>query len=471
MRGVRRSARRESSRKEVCEFEQFTISGEVSHLTRARSQPCHRTRGAVHIGRRKPLSTFELLSARESGRTGGAGFSLADRAYVGRKHIPAKGPWGVDDMDSEAYVSQFSVDGSLLVAGFRGSRIRIYDAEKGWKVRKDISCRSLRWTVSDIALSPDQRFLAYSTLSPIVHIVNVQSAGKESHANITEIHEGLDLAADNYEIDFGIFSVKFSKDGREIVVGNNERSIYVYDLRENKVSVRIKAHKADVNAVTFADESGNILYSGSDDSFCKVWDRRCLSGEKPAGVLTGHLDGVTFIDSRGDGRYFISNCKDQTIKLWDIRKMSSAARSRPLRIVDWDYRWMSFPSEAHHFRHPDDQSLATYRGHSVLRTLIRCYFSPAHSTGQRYIYTGSSDKSVYIYDAITGETVEKLSWHGSIIRDCTWHPYYPTLVTSSWDGYLARWEASGDDDDPSMLAAEEQRPSPYLTAYGDSFLL
>lgn len=39
----------------------------------------------------------------------------------------------------------------------------------------------------------------------------------------------------------------------------------------------------------------------------------------------GHLEGITFIDSRGDGRYFISNGKDQTIKLWDIRKMSSSA--------------------------------------------------------------------------------------------------------------------------------------------------
>ncbi|XP_062180333.1 LEC14B homolog [Phragmites australis] len=473
MRGLRRSARGESSRKVGREFEPFTISGRVSHLTKTRSEPCHRTRGAASAARRRPFSTFELLSARESGRSGCAGFSSADRAYVGSKHIPAKGPWSVDDMDSEAYVSQFSADGSLLIAGFRGSRIRIYDAEKGWKVRKDISCRSLRWTVSDIALSPDQRFLAYSSLSPIVHIVNVQSAGKESHANITEIHEGLDFFADEHDddlVDFGIFSVKFSKDGREIVVGNNEKSIYVYDLGANKVSVRIHAHTSDVNAVTFADESGNVLYSGSDDSLCKVWDRRCLVGGKSAGVLTGHLDGVTFIDSRGDGRYFISNCKDQTIKLWDIRKMSSVTRACPLRMVDWDYRWMSFPAEAHHFRHPDDKSLATYRGHSVLRTLIRCYFSPMHSTGQRYIYTGSSDKSVYIYDVVTGTTVERLSWHGSIIRDCTWHPHYPTLVSSSWDGYLARWEASGDDDDPSMLASKEQRRSPFHM-YGDPFLL
>lgn len=36
----------------------------------------------------------------------------------------------------------------------------------------------------------------------------------------------------------------------------------------------------------------------------------------------GHLQGVTFIDSHGDGRYLISNGKDQTTKLWDIRKMT-----------------------------------------------------------------------------------------------------------------------------------------------------
>lgn len=56
----------------------------------------------------------------------------------------------------------------------------------------------------------------------------------------------------------------------------------------------------------------------------QVWDRRCfVTKGQAAGVLTGHLEGITFIDSRGDGRYFISNGKDQSIKLWDIRKMSS----------------------------------------------------------------------------------------------------------------------------------------------------
>uniref|UniRef100_A0A804QP46 Transducin family protein / WD-40 repeat family protein n=1 Tax=Zea mays TaxID=4577 RepID=A0A804QP46_MAIZE len=296
MRGARRSARGESSRKAAGrEVEPFTLCGEMSHLTRATSEPCRRARGAAFARRARPFSAYELVSAREAGRAGGAGFSAADRAYLGRQHIPTKGPWGVDDVESEAYVSQFSADGSLLIAGFRGSRIRVYDAEKGWKIHKDISCRSVHWTVSDIALSPDQRFLAYASLTPIVHIVNVQNAGKESHANITEIHEGLDLTGGDEDEDFGIFSVKFSKDGKEVVVGNNEKSIYVYDLSANKVSARIRAHKADVNAVTFADETGNVLYSGSDDSLCKVWDRRCLSGEKSAGSenqTLGHQENV-----------------------------------------------------------------------------------------------------------------------------------------------------------------------------------
>ena len=41
-----------------------------------------------------------------------------------------------------------------------------------------------------------------------------------------------------------------------------------------------------------------------------------------------------------------------------------------------------------------DTSVMTYRGHTVLQTLIRCRFSPAHTTGQRYIYTGCATGSV-----------------------------------------------------------------------------
>ena len=184
----------------------------------------------------------------------------------------------------------------------------------------------------------------------------------------------------------------------------------------------------------------------------QVWDRRCLSTGEAAGVLTGHLHGITHIDSRGDGRCFISNGKDQAIKMWDIRKMTSNADGSENRVPAWDYRYSRYPQQYKQQKHPHDQSVATYRGHSVLRTLIRCYFSPTYSTGQKYIYTGSYDASVCIYDVVSGSQVAKLQGHHHLaVRDCSWHPSDPMLVSSSWDGQVARWSRTRSKQDTCEL--------------------
>ncbi|CAA0832075.1 transducin family protein / WD-40 repeat family protein [Striga hermonthica] len=435
------------------------LDNDIAQLTKLQSGP-QENLSRVFPGRREfTVSPLKMLAGREANLSGKGRFTSGDRRHVLSRYLPVNGPSIVDHMSTRAYVSQFSADGSLFVAAFQGSEIRIYDVERGWKVRKNVLARNLRWTITDTSLSPDQRHLVYASMSPIVHIVDIGSSTRDSLANINEIHESLDFSCpEDRGYSFGIFSLKFSNDGREIVAGSSDEDIYVYDLVANKLSLRISAHTSDVNTVCFADESGHLIYSGSDDNFCKVWDRRCLrSNSSPAGYLTGHLEGITFLDSRGDGRYLISNGKDQAIKLWDIRKMSSNATCyQAYRNYEWDYRWMDYPSQARNLKHPYDQSIATYKGHSVLRTLIRCYFSPEYSTGQKYIYTGSHDSYIYIYDLISGDQVAKLRHHKSTVRDCSWHPTYPMLVSSSWDGDIVKWEFPGNLEVPPP--ANKTRP-------------
>ncbi|KAL3644836.1 L14B protein [Castilleja foliolosa] len=442
------------------------LDNDIVQLTKLQSCPQESYKRARPGRREFPVSTPRMLAGREMNLSGRGRFLSGDCNYVLSKYLPVNGPWVVDQMSTRAYVSQFSADGSLFVAAFQGSQMRIYDVENGWKVQKNIVARSLRWTITDTSLSPDQRHLVYASMSPFVHIVDVGSSTKDSLANVTEIHEDLDFSCpDERGYSFGIFSLKFSTDGREIVAGTSNEDIYVYDLEAKKVSLRISAHTSDVNTVCFADESGHLIYSGSDDNFCKVWDRRCFRAqEKPAGVLTGHLEGITFIDSRGDGRYLISNGKDQAIKLWDIRKMSSNATCHQgYRNYEWDYRWMDYPLQARNLKHPYDQSVSTYKGHSVLRTLIRCYFSPEHSTGQKYIYTGSHDSHIYIYDLISGAQVAKLQHHRSTVRDCSWHPKYPMLVSSSWDGDIVKWEPPGNEEGPPLENKKKLRRRHFLS--------
>lgn len=169
----------------------------------------------------------------------------------------------------------------------------------------------------------------------------------------------------------------------------------MHDIETQKTTLKIPGHDDDVNAVCFGDTaSPHILYSGSDDALIKVWDRRSLSDSREAGAFMGHTEGLTYVDSKGDGRYVLSNGKDQTMKLWDLRRMIPVEKSPDIDpksfSTKFDYRSMPY-SDADYRPHPYDCSVATYRGHRVLKTLIRCHFSPPGSTNSRYVYSGSED--------------------------------------------------------------------------------
>lgn len=257
-----------------------------------------------------------------------------------------------------------------------------------------------------------------------------------------------------------IWSIRFSGDGREVVAGTSDQSVYVYDIEAKKSILRIHGHSDDVNAVCFGDNSSpHILYSGSDDTLIKVWDRRSMGDSREAGVFMGHTEGLTYVDSKGDGRYVLSNGKDQTMKLWDLRKMMStekASKHDPARYsTGFDYRFMAF-LDVEHEPHPLDCSLVTFRGHRVLKTLIRCHFSPPGSTNSRYVYSGSEDGSVYVYNmdaTLAGKIdVNKATHHSrpkdqgiynyqpeirsnrdpgawkTCVRDASWHPNAPVVA-------------------------------------------
>jgi FOG: WD40 repeat len=76
-------------------------------------------------------------------------------------------------------------------------------------------------------------------------------------------------------------------------------------------------------------------------------DRRSLgASQKPSGVLVGHTEGITYVSAKGDGRYVISNGKDQSVRLWDLRKMRSNVdfgriEHNAYRLDHFDYRRVS----------------------------------------------------------------------------------------------------------------------------------
>lgn len=86
-------------------------------------------------------------------------------------------------------------------------------------------------------------------------------------------------------------SIKFSGDGKEVLGGSKSGDILIYDMMQNRVTTVVnQCHDDEINSVCWANrDSSNLLFTGSDDCFVKVWDRRALgSSRRPAGVFIGH---------------------------------------------------------------------------------------------------------------------------------------------------------------------------------------
>ncbi|KAF2965978.1 hypothetical protein GQX73_g7597 [Xylaria multiplex] len=446
-----------------------------------------------------PLRKKKQLARRILNRELGIG----DRSYrrmtqgvIAQSMIPRTDADMVIYYDDNVYSGQFSDDGNFFYSCVKDFKVRMYDTSNpyNWRHYKTVEFPFGSWTLTDASLSPDNKWLAYTSIQSNVCLAPTDPNDTGDPYTLSLSEHGSRRGA--WRDSFGIWSIRFSGDGRELVAGTNARSIIVYDIESRRVLHHIEGHEDDVNAVCFADKSSpHILYSGSDDTTIKVWDRRSMGDGREAGAFVGHIEGLTYMDSKDDGRYLLSNGKDQSMKLWDLKMMYTSAQFReknPYQHTsnrDFDYRWSRF-DDNDWFPHPDDNSVVTFRGHRVLRTLIRCHFSPPNSTNSRYVYSGSHDGKIYVWnlDATlasvidVGETTasEKslpgrfrrvrsrrgLSGWNTIVRDASWHPTAPFIAASSlngWDNALGTVTLHGynegkiDEGDPEMGTAYDEK--------------
>lgn len=358
---------------------------------------------------------------------------------------------------SKLFCGTYSQDGTVFLSACQDQYLRLFDVTKGgFKQFRAIKAHDVGWSVLDTAFSPDGCYLIYSSWSEHIHICNIHGE--------YETHSALDLKPSQAQ--FCAFSIQFSSDNKEILAGANDGHLYIYDREKGERTTMVDAHEDDVNAVCFADNSSQILFSGGDDGLCRVWDRRTLSDKwsSPVGTLAGHSDGITFIDTKGDTRHLISNSKDQTIKLWDMRCFSTSSTienaRRAVAQQEWDYRWQRAPRRSRRKNVvKGDTSLMTYRGHGVLHTLLRCRFSPKFTTDQKYIYAACATGKVIIYDSLTGQVVQKLSdGHTNCVRDVSWHPFENNIISSGWDERHVLWdykELVEHDSDESDISEDE----------------
>lgn len=72
--------------------------------------------------------------------------------------------------DSRCYSGQFSDDGNFFYSCAQNFKVRLYDTSNPheWKYYKTVEYPFGQWTITDCTLSPDNRFLAYTSIRNLV---------------------------------------------------------------------------------------------------------------------------------------------------------------------------------------------------------------------------------------------------------------------------------------------------------------
>jgi platelet-activating factor acetylhydrolase IB subunit alpha len=170
---------------------------------------------------------------------------------------------------------------------------------------------------------------------------------------------------------------------------------------------------------------GTQLVSCSRDGSIRVWD---VDSGFCAKTLSGHVEWVRALSISGDGAYVASGGDDRSVRLWKLANGEC----------------VSVMMEHSHF--VESVAIAPEASAKLLDETFKNGHGNANSAAggtSIYVASGSRDKNIVLWDALSGSVVSTLQGHENWVRAVVWHPHNPRLLLSCSDDKCIRvWDVT-----------------------------
>ncbi|GAA6027149.1 hypothetical protein JCM8097_002432 [Rhodosporidiobolus ruineniae] len=206
--------------------------------------------------------------------------------------------------------------------------------------------------------------------------------------------------------------VRFSPDGKILATGCN-RNTTLYDTKTGaKIAVLFDESagaKTDnyIRSVSFSPD-GKLLATGSEDRIVRIWN---LQHKRIAHVFPGHKSEIYSLAFSPDGRRLVSGSGDKTARMWEVDT------GKCLFVLTID-----------------DITIA--ENGPVDAGVTSVVFSP----DGKFLAAGSLDTVVRIWDAETGQLLDKLKGHKDSVYSVAFSPDGKFLVSGSLDKTLKMFD-------------------------------
>jgi len=194
-----------------------------------------------------------------------------------------------------------------------------------------------------------------------------------------------------------IWNAEISSDGLWAVSSAMNKTFLLWDVNNNNLVERMRAHEDVVMAVSISPDC-RLIASGSKDQSISIWD---LETRQPMYQLPGATQEIYDLEFSPDGSQLVACSRDKSVRLYDLK---------------------------------EKKLLHLLKGHSDM--VMEAEFSPK----ARYLVSASADQSIILWDALKGERIHQFLENEGAVMDLVFHPDGHSFYSISYAGDLTRWE-------------------------------
>lgn len=337
----------------------------------------------------------------------------------------------------------FSADGAWLASTSGDQTVRLWDAATGNSLQVLKGHQACIWSA---AFHPDRHRLFSTGEDCLIYQWSLDSG---ECVNQLQGHQGW------------IRTIAVSPDGRLLASGSFDKTVKLWDLASGECLVTLSGHTQPVTSVAFSAD-GQVLASGSYDHTVKFWD---VVSHKLLKTLQKHPNAAYSVAYHPSQPILASGGEDYTVRLWNVETGDCTTTfqgySNAIYSIALDDRQRPALLASGHedqtikLWHIDDRvkpnqqslPLQTLHGHGGRVLSIAFVPQPAlsHTTDAGadqapWLVSGGVDRTIKVWNTMTGECLKTLYGHHSWIWKVAAHPNGQWIASASYDYTVKVWD-------------------------------
>jgi WD40 repeat protein len=335
----------------------------------------------------------------------------------------------------------WSPDGRYVATSSRDGTVRIWDTTS-WTEPLVIQAHA----AFDPGFTDNQSGTGESGVRAVVWSPDgkqiVTLGNTDSTANVWNVKTREKITSFTLHKDW-VLSASWSPDSKSIVTSGKDGSVFIWDSITGEVKFEFPMQTAPIQMVGWSPD-GRLIATAGDEGLIKIWDSK-TSDE--LNILTGHEGIIWSVSWSPDGTQLASAGEDGTIRIWDIAKgeeVSDIRSSSAFWHVVWSY---------------DGSQLATTNVDGLAQvwnvsTLGEAFsllgrtesqFTIAWSPNGEWLATTSGTDSVVRVWDVSPEPVVFPAMHTEQAGWVMWSPDGSQLATAADDFSSIIWDANTGD--------------------------